>query len=107
MTSLRAFLFVVLMVIIFTGSQMWTRGSAERKLPAIAPHAITNTTSILDGQRLPLPGHDDGDWTQPRVDLNGNEIDAAIGDYRVDRNGEMYEEHSPETALLHLSAPEL
>jgi hypothetical protein len=47
------------------------------------------------------------DWAEPRVDLNGNEIDVAVGDYRVDPRGEMYERHAPDTALIHLSAPEL
>ena len=44
---------------------------------------------------------------EPRLDVNGNEIDDAIGDYRVDGGGEMYERHSPDTALLHLGAPRL
>jgi hypothetical protein len=34
-------------------------------------------------------------------------VDAAVGDYRVDTGGDMYERHAPDTALLHLSAPEL
>jgi len=46
-------------------------------------------------------------WAEPRVDLNGNEVDAAVGDYRVDKRGEMYERHAPDTALLHLGAPTL
>jgi hypothetical protein len=39
--------------------------------------------------------------------LKGNEVDDAVGDYRVDRRGEMYERHAPDTALLHLGAPTL
>ena len=40
-----------------------------------------------------------------RVDLYGNEIEAAVGEYRIDLSGEMYEAHSPHTALPELGSP--
>jgi hypothetical protein len=40
-----------------------------------------------------------------RLDLYGNEVEDAIGDYRLDRHGSIYERHSPETALAPLPAP--
>jgi hypothetical protein len=40
-----------------------------------------------------------------RLDQYGNEIEEAVGDYRLDVQGEMYELHSPETALPHLGRP--
>ena len=40
------------------------------------------------------------------LDRYGNEIETAIGDYRVDPLGEMYERHSPDTALPQLAPPE-
>lgn len=40
------------------------------------------------------------------LDRYGNEIETAIGDYRVDPLGEMYEQHSPDTALPQLAPPE-
>jgi hypothetical protein len=43
----------------------------------------------------------------PRVDLYGNPIDAAVGDYRLDPRGDMYERHSPDTAVTRLAAPSL
>jgi hypothetical protein len=42
---------------------------------------------------------------EPRVDLLGNEIEDAVADYRVDLGGDVYERHSPETALLRLGSP--
>ena len=42
-----------------------------------------------------------------RLDRYGNEVDTAIGDYRVDAVGEMYERHSPDTALPQLLPPEV
>jgi hypothetical protein len=40
-----------------------------------------------------------------RLDRYGNEVDTAIGDYRVDAVGEMYERHSPDTALPQMLPP--
>jgi hypothetical protein len=37
-----------------------------------------------------------------RLDLFGNEVSDAVGDYRIDRRGEVYEWHSPDTAVLRL-----
>ena len=42
-----------------------------------------------------------------RLDRYGNEIETAINDYRVDPLGEMYELHSPDTALPQLAPPEV
>ena len=42
---------------------------------------------------------------QPSFDVYGNEIDEAVGDYRIDPQGEVYEWHSPETAILKLPSP--
>ena len=43
--------------------------------------------------------------TFSHTDIYGNEVDAAVGDYRIDPRGEMYELHTPDTALLKLSSP--
>ena len=93
------------MAIVFTASHMWTKQSDARQIQAIARPA-PDTTSVIDkaARALRVP-HDN--WAEPRVDLNGNEIDEAVSDYRVDGRGEMYERHSPDTALLHLGTPKL
>ena len=44
-------------------------------------------------------------WTAPNVDIYGNEVDRAVGGYRVDPAGELYEEHNPDTAVLKLGPP--
>ena len=41
-------------------------------------------------------------FVEPRVDLYGNEISDAVGDYRVDGQGTIYEGHAPDTAVLKL-----
>lgn len=41
----------------------------------------------------------------PNVDIYGNEVERAVGGYRVDGDGELYEEHNPDTAVLELRPP--
>ena len=106
MSLVRVLIAVLFFATLFAGSNMWTRVAAHRNIVVIQPPPIGDTTSVLDGRRRALHGSRE-DWAEPRIDLNGNEIDDAVGDYRVDRQGELYERHAPDTALLHLSAPRL
>jgi hypothetical protein len=41
----------------------------------------------------------------PRLDLYGNEVEDAVGDYRLDFDGEVYERHSPDTEVARLASP--
>jgi len=40
-----------------------------------------------------------------QVDIYGNEVEAAISDYRIDSRGDLYEHHHPQTALPEPSRP--
>ena len=102
----RVWSVVIGLSIVFALSEAWLQRSTVYVQHAMAFPLPSGTTSVLDAGTPPLPQRDD-DWAEPRVDLNGNEIDAAVGDYRVDTRGEMYERHAPDTALIHLTAPEL
>ena len=96
---------------VLSASTIWSQRAPAPHVPAVVTPAPT-TTSVIDTTPRTLPDDDqefetDNEWSEPRVDLNGNEIDAAVSDYRVDGRGELYERHAPDTALLHLSAPKL
>jgi hypothetical protein len=107
MAALRRLWIVVIGVSIVAAlSEVWVQRFAVHFQHAIAFPTPPGTTAVIDIGVQAVPQRDD-DWAEPRVDLNGNEIDAAVGDYRVDKRGEMYERHAPDTALIHLSAPEL
>jgi hypothetical protein len=41
----------------------------------------------------------------PNIDIYGNEVERAVGGYRVDLDGDLYEEHNPDTAVLKLGPP--
>ena len=74
-------------------------------LTAAAPAEITAQPSSSRSEVIgasPVVGRDS---ITPHVDVLGNEVEAAIADYRVDRSGDVYERHSPETAVLRLGSP--
>ena len=102
----RVWIVVIGLSVVVALSEVWVQRFVVHPQQAIAFPPLSSTTSILDVGPPPLPQRED-DWAEPREDLNGNEIDPAVGDYRVDRRGEMYERHAPDTALIHLAAPEL
>jgi hypothetical protein len=39
------------------------------------------------------------------TDLFGNEVEQAVADYRVDPRGDIYERHSPDTAVMRPGRP--
>jgi hypothetical protein len=43
--------------------------------------------------------------SHPRIDIYGNRVDPAVGEYRVDFRGDLYERHAPDTAVLKLGPP--
>jgi hypothetical protein len=47
----------------------------------------------------------EGAAVEPRIDLYGNEVEEAVGDYRIDVRGDIYERHSPDTEVTQLGAP--
>ena len=85
------------------GHEMWTP-----RVIAVPQSGLTETTSIS----IPLVEDATAEatstanpYTQPQFDVYGNQIDEAVGDYRVDPRGDLYEQHSPDTALLKLAPP--
>jgi hypothetical protein len=64
----------------------WSAGAGIVEMPGI---------SIIEP---PVP-------TPPRIDLYGNEVEDALGDYRIDFDGEVYERHSPDTDVSRLKSP--
>ena len=106
MTPLRALVVFLWFAILAAGSYMWTIHTTAQPITGVHPRV--DSTSVLDevvNGAAKLERARDDDWAEPHLDLNGNEIDDAVGDYRVDQRGELYERHAPDTALLHLGAP--
>ena len=108
MTPLRALVVALWLATLLAGSHLGAKYAESQPITVVTqPHV--DTTSVLDemaavtiqGRGVPE------DWAESRVDLNGNEIENAVGDYRVDLRGELYERHAPDTALPDLGVPRL
>ena len=88
---------------VIAGHEMWTP-----RVSAVPRTATIETTSIsiplVEGAAEDASAIADP-YTQPQFDVYGNQIDDAVGDYRIDPRGDLYEQHSPDTALLTLGPP--
>ena|SRR5689334_4650073 len=98
MTRLHV-LVVVMAFALVLGCRLWiARPSAESTL---TPDAW-RVTAMYD----PAPDTiRDDDVAPPKVDVLGNQVDDAVGDYRIDVQGEVYERHSPQTEVSKLAPP--
>jgi len=100
---------VIFMLLAFAGiGRGWTitHGVAT---PPQNLHFPLRTTSVslppIDFQRDTIDPRREQDVDEPKVDLFGNEVDDAVGDYRVDVRGDIYERHSPDTEVSRLGPP--
>jgi hypothetical protein len=66
--------------------------------------AVEATSSDLAGVPMVSPTRRDDDFDDP-VDLYGNEVTAAVAQYKLDGRGALYELHSPQTELPQLAPP--
>lgn len=101
MLLIRLLVGVLWVLAVIAGHEMWTPGvsavhqteTTSISIPLVEEAAAEDVTAIADPD------------TQPQFDVYGNQIDEAVGDYRVDPLGELYEQHSPDTSLLKLGPP--
>ena len=112
MSSLRVAIGTIYMTMALVAHGIW----AAIPSPAAARHVIPDPTSsaVSEPDR---PRQTEGAQVEPdepplpyrsetrRMDMYGNPIETAIGDYRIDQRGEMYERHSPDTAVPRLGVP--
>jgi hypothetical protein len=101
MSSLRVTIGIIYIAIALIARGIWVETSSPAA-SHFAPDASPTTaiSDFVDPDGRPL------DWSESRrMDRYGNPIETAIGDYRVDPRGEMYERHSPETAVTRLAVP--
>lgn len=101
MTTLRvtAWLLLAAVLLVSHGLGTATASASNQTSPAgfiwSLPSLAEDAAAILDG----------GESAPARVDVYGNVIEPAIGDYRVDREGEIYERHAPDTEVTKLGSP--
>jgi hypothetical protein len=97
MITVRVWFVLMLVAAAFVGRQLWTATTIRAHA---ADFTVAPSTAVMPSVNDdPRPAH------QPQLDVYGNEVDDAVGDYRMDAFGEQYEGHSPETELLRLGSP--
>ena len=112
MRSLRVALGIIYMALALVVRGIW----AETAVPPAAHFDLQSSTnpSVSEFGRLPQAAgiHVELDDTPSyhriesrRMDRYGNPIETANGDYRIDPRGELYERHSPDTAVTRLPVP--
>ena len=97
MTANRVILAAIWVVILLVSRSLWIPADAR----AISPRLDVPTTAVSNPDALPLAPA----GVKPRTDLYGNQIDSAVGDYRIDIRGYIYEHHDPDTAVTALAPP--
>jgi len=102
MSSLGVVAGIVSVVMFAAGHGVWNRTAVKTTSPYVIHDSATSAVSGLIELGDPVV---DEDREIRRLDKYGNEIETAIGDYRIDPRGDIYERHSPETALPNLTAP--
>ncbi len=81
---------------------MWSPSAIAAGQTAPVHYQQWDTTSVSE---TPIDIDRSTDVEQPREDVFGNEVDDAVGDYRIDVRGDVYERHSPETEVSKLRPP--
>jgi hypothetical protein len=79
---------------------MWS-GDGRAHAAVLEPMKSTAISDLND------PPDDPADDLEapPQYDVYGNEVDDAVGGYRIDPLGDEYEEHSPDTEIVRLGPP--
>jgi hypothetical protein len=94
MFTLRVWFVMIVMATVLAGGTVWSavvRPASSFDLEGLN----TSLTDLLNAVPTPV---------EPRVDVYGNEIQDAIGDYRIDPRGDVYESHSPDTEVMRLTS---
>jgi hypothetical protein len=108
MSAVRGMIGLIAVISLFVGRAM---GAAHPVAVAPAPLRVQEPVVRPDvdlTDLIGLPSTDDrGAWSsgQPRHDVHDvydNDIQEAVGDYRVDAGGGIYESHAPNIEVAHL-----
>ena len=112
MSSLRVALGIIYMALALAMRGIWAETPVQPpvhfELPTAASPSVSEFGRLpqavgshidLEESSSPRPGE------SRRMDRYGNPIETANGDYRIDPRGEMYERHSPDTAVTRLPVP--
>ena len=96
MVLFRVIIGTIWVSILLIGRGAWTPGVPPTPRVSIATEACAGARDWHNDELLRSGA------PAPRLDLYGNPIEPAVGDYRTDPRGDVYERHAPDTAVLRL-----
>lgn len=100
MSAIRIGIGLVWALSFVAGREMWSSESASANTAISAEITAQPVGPVIGSHSMETP-----DPADPRVDLFGNEVEDALADYRVDFRGDLYEQHSPDTAVQKSGVP--
>ena len=100
MNSVRLVIRVILAAMVVVGCGMWIDDTQINPRDDARSYRPTTTVSDWGGDEMPPAGE-----RAYILDRYGNRIEEAVGDYRVDPRGDIFERHSPSTAVPRLPDP--
>lgn len=100
--TLRVVIGGIWLLAMVAGWGLWS-GAGAAPLMLESGHVAVSTS--VSGSVIGAPTWELERTEEPRIDLFGNEIENAVADYRYDVRGEIYERHSPDTAVPSLGPP--
>lgn len=99
MSTVRHVATAMLAAGVIAGLESWMDEHRSERRSSMSFH---DTAAISNGGAGELPDRWHGG---SRPDLYGNHIEEAVGDYRVDPRGGIFERHSPVTEVARLPEP--
>jgi hypothetical protein len=100
MDSARLVIRAILATMVVVGCGMWIDDTHIN--PPHDAQFYRPTTTVSDWAEDEVPPSDGRAFI---LDRYGNRIEEAVGDYRVDPRGDIFERHSPSTAVPRLPDP--
>lgn len=85
---------------VIVAAGIWIDGARDTPASRLSAH---DTPAVSNGLGHSFPGRKDG--RTGAIDLYGNPIEEAVGDYRIDTRGGIFERHSPATEISRLADP--
>src|SRR5690349_21420394 len=88
---------IVWVIALLSGWAAWKHATSTGPFPNVGTsmQSSSTTPSVARQPRI------------PRIDMYGNDIEDAYAEYRVRVDGDMYERHSPRSAMPRPGRPEM
>ena len=89
-------------VLLLSGTLAMVAGGRYVTFASTLPVEANRPASLIE---WPWPLTDPDVNPETRIDRFGNEVEPAVGDYRITPDGALYDHHAPDTEIPRLTPP--